>query len=124
MMISPRKSSKKLKALSDAEANAILDGEVFTGMLEEHGHIFANMVGFAKNLLEKRSLVDNSPKAIIKLMLVEGWLDNEGRICSDEGELNLLWKQIRTYNTAVSADLATNILPDHHRDRADSRHLR
>ena len=36
MTISLRKSSKKLKALSDAEANTILDGEVFTGMLKEH----------------------------------------------------------------------------------------
>ena len=35
MTISPRKSSKKLKALNDAEADAILDGEVFKGMLEE-----------------------------------------------------------------------------------------
>ena len=39
MTISPRKSSKKLKALNDAEAIAILDGEVFKGLLEEHSHI-------------------------------------------------------------------------------------
>ena len=81
-------------------------------MIEEHGHIFANMEGFAKDLLDKRYLVDNNPNGIIKLMLVEGWLNNGGRISSDEGELNLLWKQIRTYNTAISANLARNIIPD------------
>ena len=84
-------SSKKMKVLSETEANTILEGQVIAGMLEEHAHIFANLEGYAKDLLEKRSLVDNSPKAIIELMLIEGCLDSEGRICSKEGELNLIW---------------------------------
>jgi hypothetical protein len=33
MTISPHKASKKLKALSDGEADAILEGEVFKGIL-------------------------------------------------------------------------------------------
>ena len=72
MTISPLKSSKKLKALSDGEADAILEGEVFKGMLEDHKHIFANFEEFAKDLLDKTRLVDTNPSAILKIMLVEG----------------------------------------------------
>jgi hypothetical protein len=112
MAISPRKSSKKLKALSNEEADDILAGDVYKGLLEDHKHIFANIEEFAKDLLNKPRLVDNDPSAILKLMLVEGWLDAQGRICSKEGELSLLWKQIRAYNSALSMDLAKNIIPD------------
>jgi hypothetical protein len=112
MSISPRKASKKLKAISSDEADLILGGEVFTGMLEEHKHIFSNFEEFAKDLLDKTRLVDSDPVAILKLMLVEGWLDAQGRLCSKEGELNLLWKQVRTYNSARGMNLANNIIPD------------
>ena len=112
MSISPRKSSKKLKAISSEEADVILGGEVYTGMLDEHKSIFSNFEEFAKDLLDKTRLVDSDPIAILKLMLVEGWLDAQGRICSKEGELNLLWKQIRTYNSARGTNLANNIMPD------------
>jgi hypothetical protein len=112
MAISPRKSSKKLKALSNEEADAIIAGAVYTGLLEDHKQIFANFEGFAKDLLDKTTLVDNDPSAILKLMLVEGWLDAQGMICSKEGDMNLLWKQIRAYNSALNTNLAKNILPD------------
>ena len=112
MAISPRKSSQKLKALSNDEANAILAGAVYKGLLEDHKHIFANIEEFAKDLLNKPRLVDNDPSAILKLMLVEGWLDAQGMICSKEGEMNLLWKQIHAYNSALNTNLAKNIIPD------------
>ena len=112
MTISPHKVSKKLKALTDEEADDILEGEVFKAMLEEHKHIFANFEEFAKDLLDKTRLVDTNSNAILNLMLVEGWVDDAGRINSKEGELSLLWKQIRTYNIALSMNLANNIIPD------------
>ena len=46
------------------------------------------------------------------MMLIEGWLDDEARICTKEGDKVLIWKQIRAYNTAVSANLARNIIPE------------
>ena len=112
MTISPRKASKKLKALTDEEADAFLEGEVFKAMLEEHKHIFANFEEFAKDVLNTTRLVDTNPSAILKIMLVEGWVDDAGRIRSKEVELSLLWKQIRTYNSALSMNLANNIIPD------------
>ena len=39
MAISPRKSSKKLKALSNDEADNILAGDVYKGLLEDHKHV-------------------------------------------------------------------------------------
>ena len=77
-------------------------------MLEEHKHIFANFEEFAKDLLNTTRLVDTNPSAILKLMLVEGWVEDVGRISSKEGELSLLWKQIPIYNSALSMSLANN----------------
>ena len=44
------------------------------------------------------------------MLLIEGSF--QARISLKEGELNLIWKQIRAYNTAVSANLARNIIPE------------
>ena len=43
MTISPCKSSKKMKVLSETEVNTIHKGQVTASMLEEHSNIFANM---------------------------------------------------------------------------------
>ena len=112
MSISPRKVSKKLKALTDNEATDILESEEFKAMLEDNKHIFSNIKEFAKDLLDTTRLVDTDPTAIIKTMLTEGWVDKAGMICNTEGEKSLLWKQIRTYNSALSMNLANNTIPD------------
>ena len=98
MAISPRKVSKKLKALTDKEAIDILESEEFKAMLEDNKHIFNNIEEYAKDLLNTTRLVDTDPTAIIKTMLIEGWVDKAGMICNKEGEMNLLWKQIHAYN--------------------------
>jgi hypothetical protein len=112
MAISPRKVSKKLKALTDKEAIDILESEEFKAMLEDNKHIFSNIEEYAKDLLNTSRLVDTDPTAIIKTMLIEGWVDKAGMISNKEGEMNLLWKQIRAYNSALSMNLANNIIPD------------
>ena len=76
MMVSPRKNSKKAKALSETDANTVLEGPLIANMLEEQANTFANMESYAKDLLERRSIEDTSPKAILKMMLIEGWLDD------------------------------------------------
>ena len=112
LMISPRKSSKKTKVLSETDATAVLEGALITSMLVDHASTFTNMEGYAKDLLDVHSIEDINPKAILKLLLIEGWLDDQARISTKEGELTLIWKQIRAYNTAVSANLARNIIPE------------
>ena len=112
MAISPRKVSKKLKALTDKEAIDILESVEFKAMLEDNKHIFSNIEEYAKDLLNTSRLVDTDPTAIIKTMLIEGWVDKAGMISYKEGEMNLLWKQIRAYNSALSMNLANNIIPD------------
>ena len=90
----------------------MIEGALIISMLEEHDSTFANMEGYAKDLLELRSIEYISPKAILKMLLFEGWLEDQARISTKEGELTLIWKQIRAYNTAVSANLARNIIPE------------
>ena len=79
---------------------------------KESIYTFAKMERYAKDLLQTRSIEDTSPKAILKMLLLEGWLDNEARICTSEGDKIHIWKQIKAYNTAVSANLARNIIPE------------
>ena len=80
MSISPRKVSKKLKALTDNEATDILESEEFKAMLEDNKHIFSNIEEYAKDLLNTTRLVDTDPTAIITTMLIEGWVDKAGMI--------------------------------------------
>jgi hypothetical protein len=112
MMPSLRKQSKKCKLLSETDTSSVIEGTLITSMFEEHTSRFANMEAYAKDLLDLQSLEDTNPKAILKQILIEGWLDNQGRISRKEGELNLIWKNIRTYNTEVSTNLARNIIPE------------
>ena len=51
----------------------MIEGALIISMLEEHNSTFANMEGYAKNLLELRSIEDISPKAMLKMLLIEGW---------------------------------------------------
>ena len=81
-------------------------------MLEDNKHIFSNIEEYAKDLLNTTRLVDTDPTAIIKTMLIEGLVDKASMISNKEVELSLLWKQIRTYNSALSMNLANNIIPD------------
>ena len=93
MMVSSRENSKKTKALSETDTTNVLEGQTIALMLEKYADTFSNMENYAKDLLEKRSIEDTSPKAILKMMLIEGWLDDEARICTNEGDKILIWKQ-------------------------------
>ena len=112
IMPSPRKNSKKSKILSKADATSVMEGTLITSMLVEHTSTFVNMEGYAKDLLDLRSLEEPNPKVILKQLLIEGWMDDQGRISTKEGELNHIWKKIRAYNMAISANLARNIIPE------------
>ena len=78
MMPSLRKNSKKTKILNEADATTVIEGALITSMLEEHASTFANMEGYAKDLLDLRSINDTNPKAILRA----GWtimLESEQR---------------------------------------------
>ena len=62
MMPSPRKNSKKTKILSEADATSVMEGALITSMLKEHASTFANMEGYAKDLLDLLSIEDTNPR--------------------------------------------------------------
>ena len=86
MMVSPHKNSKKVKAFSEEDANTVLEGQTVRLMLKENADTLRKMEDYAKDLLQKRSITDMSPQAILKTLLLEDWLDDEARICTAEGE--------------------------------------
>jgi hypothetical protein len=50
----------------------VLEGALITSMLKEQASTFANMEGYAK------------------MLLIKGWLDDQARVNTKEGELNLI----------------------------------
>ena len=96
MMVSPCKDFKKMKAFTEDQANDVLNGEALSLMLLEHSETFINMVDYVKDLLQNCTSTDTSPWAILKTLLLEGWLDDEVRISTTEGDRILIWKQIKS----------------------------
>jgi hypothetical protein len=112
MMLSPCKKSNRLRYSTRRTPTPCSRGLLIAIMLEEHANTFANMESYAKDLLEKHSIEDTSPKAILKMMLIEGLLNKGARICTKEGDKIRIWKQTRAYNTVVSDNLARDIIPE------------
>ena len=65
IMPSQHTNLKNTKILSEADATIEIEGALITSMPEEHASTFANMEGYAKELLDLRSLEDTNPKAIL-----------------------------------------------------------
>ena len=101
MMVSQHKNSKKAKALCETDDIAVLEGQTIGLMLEEHTDTFGNMESYAKDLLQTRSIEYTSPKTFLKMLLLEGWLDEEERVFRSEGDKIHIWKQIKAYNIVV-----------------------
>ena len=109
---SPSKANKKARSgLSEDDADRALDSEVMTKMLTEQATILQSLNGYASDLMGKE-ISNREPKVILKLLMCEGWLDNEGRITSKEGDITVIWKDIKVFNNDQSRALVNGMTPD------------
>ena len=46
------------------------------------------------------------------MLLLDGWIDNKGRITNKDGELTLVWKEVRRFNTQQNMNMINNLNPD------------
>ena len=109
---SPSKANKKARAgLTEDDADRALDSEVITKMLTEQATILQSLNGYASDLMGKE-ISHRDPKVILKTLMLEGWLDNEGRVTSKEGDLTVIWKDIKVFNNDQSRALVNGMTPD------------
>ena len=115
---SPRKDSKKQNTFSAGEAEKALDKEDLKGMLADQGAVLAAMGDYVSELTGIPT-EEKDPRKLLKLLLVEGWIDCKGRITNKEDESILVWKEVRKFNTQQSLNLIHNLNPDLERTKID-----
>ena len=93
--LSPRKYLKKRpKKTPEADAEVVLESPVFTDMLKDHAGLLANLHAYVCELLDKE-VPEKDPRKLMRLLLEEGWMDENGMVGNMDNELTLLWKDVR-----------------------------
>ena len=109
---SPSKENKKAKkGLSDAEADRAIESEEIKKMMADQVVVFNSLNGYASDLMAVE-LSDKDPKVIFKILMCEGWLDKDGRVTSKEGDLTVIWKDIKAFLNSQSRALVEGLTPD------------
>ena len=108
---SPSKANKKARAISSADAEKALESEVMKKMLTEQAITFQSLGAYASDLMG-RDITEMNPKAILKTIMFEAWIDTEGRITSNDEDLTVIWKDIKRFNNAQSVAMVNGMTPD------------
>ena len=101
---SPGKESKRQKNLSSTEAEGALESEELKAMLTDQRTLLAAMGNYVSDLMEIKT-DEKDPRKLLKMLLLEGWMDEKGRITNNDNELTLVWKEVRRFNAQQSMNL-------------------
>ena len=108
--LSPRKYLKKTKPTPKADAEVVLESTVFTDMLKDHAGLLANLHAYVCELLDEE-VPEKDPRKLMRLLLEEGWMDENGMVGNMDNELTLLWKDVRNFKSNQSNNLVKNLDP-------------
>jgi len=108
---SPRNDSKRQKNLPTTEAESALDSDELKGMLADQRTLLAAMGDYVSDLIDVKT-EEKDPRQLLKMLLLDGWIDDKGRITNKDGELTLVWKEVRTFNTQQIMNMIKNLNPD------------
>ena len=109
--LSPRKYLKKTKPTPKDDAEGILETKVFKDMLQDHAGLLANLHAYVCELLDQE-VSEKDPRKLLKLLLEEGWLYENGMVGNMDNELTLLWKDVKIFKNNQSNNLVKNLDPD------------
>jgi hypothetical protein len=115
---SPRKDSKRQKNLSTTEAESALDSDELKGMLADQRTLLTAMGDYVSDLIDVKT-EEKDPRQLLKMLLLDGWIDDKGRITNKDGELTLVWKEVRRFNTQQSMNMIKNLNPDIEKTKID-----
>ena len=115
---SPRKESKRQKNLSAPEAENALESVELKAMLTDQRPVLAAMGDYVSDLMELKT-DEKDPRKLLKMLLLEGWIDEKGRITNKDSELTLVWKEVRRFNAQQSMNMIKNLNPDIEKTKFD-----
>ena len=101
---SPRKDSKRQNNLTTTEAESALDADELKGMLADQRILLTAMGDYVSDLIDVKT-EEKDPRQLLKMLLLDGWIDDKGRITNKDGELTLVWKEVRRFNTQQKINL-------------------
>ena len=84
---SPRKHSKKHWQLSLSVAEATLESGELKAILYKQRCLLAAMSDYIANLMDEKN-----PRELLKVLLLEGWIDGKGMVKIITNEITLVWK--------------------------------
>ena len=106
--ISPHKCLKKQRPTPEMEAEKALETTVLKDLLKDQGHVLANLNAFACELMQEE-VAEKDPRKLMKILLIEGWLTEEGMVGTKTNELTLLWKAVGDFNTSQCNNMIKNL---------------
>ena len=115
---SPRKESKRQRNLSEPDAENALESVELKAMLTDQRPVLAAIGDYVSDLMELKT-DEKDPRKLLKMLLLEGWIDEKGRITNKDSELTLVWKEVRTFNAQQSMNLIKNLNPDIEKTKFD-----
>ena len=108
---SPRKETKKLCMVSETEAEKALDASVIKELLKDQGPLLASMGPYVEELTASKTAA-KEPREFLKVLLMEGYMDENGLITSNDNEKSLVWKAVRKYNSSLGKNLVDSLTPE------------
>ena len=109
--LTPRKFLKKQRPTPEQDAENALETTTVKTMLKDQGHIFANLNACVCELMQQE-VAEKDPRKRMKLLLVEGWMTDQGMVGTKTNELTLLWTAARDFKTSQCNNIIKNLNPD------------
>ena len=93
---SPRKETKKMRCVAETVAEEALEGATLKDMLKDQGPLLASMSAYVEELTDSK-VTEKNPRRLLKLLLMGGYMDEEGLVTNNENEKSLIWKDVKNF---------------------------
>ena len=87
-------------------------------MLADQKTLLSAVGGFVSEITDIKT-DETDPRKLLKILLLEGWIDYKGMITNKDSELTLVWKGVSRFNAQQSMNRIKNLNPDIERTKID-----
>ena len=108
---SPRKETKKLCVIPETQAENALDASVLKDLLKDQGAVLASMGPYVEELTASKTTA-KEPRELLKVLMMEGYMDADGLVTSNDNEKSLVWKAKRRFNSVLGKNLVDSLTPE------------
>jgi hypothetical protein len=104
--------------MDPSEAESALDSAELKTMLTNQRTLLSAMGGFISEIMDLKT-DETDPRKLLKLLLLDGCIDDKGMITNKDSELTLVWKEVRRLTAQQSMNRIKNLNPDIERTKID-----